>query len=286
MVLTPRRQSTTAAPPAPLAFMRPKLLLPAALPALALVAGLWIHERSVTRALDAELSAARAQHRELVALESERNRLRALLPGADELASLRASLSERDRLAGELAARETISKSSTLPLGTSKPWRSWETHGSSTPGAALETALWAAAGGDTQAFATLIELDPSAREKAARLLAQLPPDTRRTYASPEALVASVSMKNIPLGDAQLTWLHETDADHANLALLLRDPDRTSSPAIASPPGPDDKPPPQLPDAQTNKLTFLSLHRTESGWRLTVPESAIDRIARELSPTGN
>lgn len=260
--------------------MRPKFFLPTAL--LALVAALWFHERSVARDLAARLSAARAQHRELAVLEAERDRLRAMLPGADELAALQAATAERDRLARELAAREAISKSSTLSLGESKSWRNWENHGQSTPRAALETALWAAAGGDTPAFVRLIELDPPAREKAARLLAQLPPDLRRVYASPEALIASVSMKNITLGDAQLTLLRETDADHAHVALILRDPDVPSTPQTPPLAGPNDKPPPARPDSPTKKLAFLSLHRTDSGWHLIVPAAAIDRIAGELT----
>lgn len=263
--------------------MRPKLFLSTAFLALAIVAALWFRERSTTRELASQLSASNAQHRDLLALESQRDRLRAQLPGADELATLQASLAERDRLARELAAREAISKSSTLALGQPKSWRNWENQGHATPRAALETVLWAAAGGDTHAFEAMIELDPATREKAAKLLSRLSTETRRIYPSPEALIASVSMKNIPLADAQLSWFHETDADHAYAALLLRDPDRTSTPSIAPTAGPGDNAPPQLPDTRTNKLTFLSLHRTESGWRLTVPESAIDRIARELAP---
>ncbi len=79
------------------------------------------------------------------------------------------------------------------------------------------------------------------------------------------------------------WLRETDADHAHAALLLRDPDRTATPPVAPAAGPNDKPPPELPDTRMNKLTFLSLHRTASGWHLTVPATAIDRIAQEFAP---
>lgn len=265
--------------------MRARLALLVTGLSLAVVAVRWTAERSTSESLAAQLATLRARNDERVALLSERNRLRAQAPTSAELASLRASLSERDRLLREIAARTPVPSPPTLAVGEMKPWRSWQNHGQSTPGAALETALWAAAGGDVRTFASLLEIDPSTRAKISALLTRLPSVAASAYSGPEALIAAVAMKNIPLADAQLAWLHESDTDHAFLGLLLNDPEHTSTPPAVIVPGPADVPPPALPDSRNSKLTFLALHRSDGAWHLLVPASAIDRVARELGLPG-
>jgi len=92
-------------------------------------------------------------------------------------------------------------------------------------------------------------------------------------------VATVTTKNIPLAEAQIAWLHDSDADHAAVGLLMSNPEGTSALAHRDESG---VPPPMLPENARFKLVTVSLHRTTAGWRLVVPANAIDRIAREFS----
>ena len=120
--------------------------------ALAVVVACWLVERSTAETLRLPLDSARAEARERLALAADLARLHARLPADADLASRRAALAERDRLLRELAAQKNPAATAPFSLGEPTPWRSWQNRGQSTPRATLETALWAAAGGDTRAF--------------------------------------------------------------------------------------------------------------------------------------
>jgi hypothetical protein len=160
----------------------------------------------------------------------------------------------------------------------------WANRGQATAPAAIETMLWAAAGGDVASLAALLELEDATRSKAADLLARLPADARSAFGSPEQLIAIATVKNIPVTEAQVAWFHETDADHAVVGLMLGHAE--ADPATESTGRPTDdrgeQPPPGRPDRSVSKLAYLTLRRAASGdWRLVVPPAAVDRIARQL-----
>jgi hypothetical protein len=138
--------------------------------------------------------------------------------------------------------------------------------------------LWAAAGGDVHALTGLLELTDATRAQAAELLGKLPAELRGAFGSPEELIAIATVKKIPLTEAQVAWFNETDDDHAVIGLMLTSADAEAAPALE---GVEEGKPPMLPERGINKLAYLSLHRTASGWRLVVPATAVDRIAREL-----
>jgi hypothetical protein len=94
------------------------------------------------------------------------------------------------------------------------------------------------------------------------------------------------VKAIPVGEAQVVWQREHDADEASVALWLRNP-ATPAGAVAFAEGEPRRsepglPPPQLRPEAGSGLVFLTLHRREDGWRLRLPAAAIDRIARDLA----
>jgi hypothetical protein len=253
---------------------------------IAAAAAGWFVERTSASRLQTQLDSLRDQHHEFLALRSERARLRGLLPDAIHLTSLNSAMAERDRLRRAIDAAEATLTPAPFSLGEWTPCVLWSNHGQATPRAAVETALWAAAGGDVTAMQSLLELDAAARNKAEKLLEQLPPGARNSYATPEALIASVTMKNIPLTEAQIAWFHESDHDHAAIGVLLGNSDRLPEAAIAIPAGKLDNSPPALSDNRNTRMALLALHRSGSGWRLVVPASAVDRIARELGAPGN
>lgn len=236
-----------------------------------LVAGLligWLVQAGETRRLRAELSLARERQAELAGLREEQRRLQAQQPSAAQLAELQATLDARSRLERELEQR-TVERSQGLHYGEWMPHKAWQNRGAATPRAAVESALWAAAGGDVQALAALIELDPIARERAAALHEAMPAETRRQYATPDALLASLTLPKIPCTEAQLVWSHVAD-DRASIGVMLQPEPPVAPPAAGTSPS-------------LRRLVTLSLHRTEQGWRLVLPAKAVDRLATALMP---
>lgn len=228
--------------------------------------------RATGAQLTAELELARTARQEQMQLEAERDRLRAAQPSADYLAELQRLAAARESLARELETRTPKAKPVALPVGEWTPCAAWQCRGQATPRATVETALWAAAGGDLATLESLLELDDAAQTKAAQWLAELSPAARAAFPSPEALVASCTLKKIPLGDAQVVWLYEADRDHAAVGVMLQPPPRSS------PAAPSGSSQPKV------GLATLTLRRTESGWRMVVPGPAIDRMAREFAAT--
>jgi hypothetical protein len=298
--------------------MRTRLLATSLALAVLATAAAWLIERNSSARLRATLAAARAGQRELAALQAGRNRLAAEQPTTDELAVLRQAAAERDSLVREITARTAQTRPASFVVGEPVPQSSWANRGAATPRAAIETALWAAAGGDLDALKPLLGLPDATREKARALLASLPDDLRSRYATPEDLVAAFTAKDIPLGEAQLTWFNQTGDDDATAGVLIRKPAR---PGEIAPPTPtttraetprelelraalsratsreevvrlatqlrderaarSGREPPQLPDTSRSNLAMVALHREKDGWRLVVPPAAVDRIAREL-----
>jgi hypothetical protein len=170
-----------------------------------------------------------------------------------------------------------------IPLFAQGEWTpsvAWRNEGRATARATVGTFLWAAAGGDLRVLQGILEFDEVSRRKAGELFAQLPPAVRNYYASGEDVVAGVTMKNVPITKAQLMWLHQADADHAVAGLRLTSPEPQPD-AVPTEPRNVPAAPPQLPDRGAQKIVVLSLHRTDAGWRVVIPASAVDRVAGEL-----
>lgn len=239
------------------------------------VLGFWFHERAIAVELENQLADLRQQEKQLSDLRAERDRLSerllAVSPRASDVSSLTA---ERDPI-------EDSVNSEALELGEWTPVSAWKNEGRSTPHATMATFLWAAAGGDLATLQAALEFDDVTRAKALALFNSLPPETRSLYATPEELVASVTIKNIPQTSAQLSWFHQTDPEHATIGVMLAAPesiaaesDSVLEPEVANGP-------PSLANQNPNRLAVLVLRRSTSGWRVVVPVAAIDRIAKEF-----
>lgn len=238
--------------------------------------------RTTQSRLTLALDAARDQQRELARLRAERDRLRGQLPNPSELAALQQAAGEHARVGREIELREAAPPVPPFTPGEWTPSASWSNRGAGTPRAALETALWAAAGGDVSSLSSLLELDAATRAKADALFAKLPLQARLAYPNSEALIASITLGRIPLAEAQIAWFHASDPDHAAAALLLNGTGTLPLTSNGAPsPSPLDSPPPMLPANHDTKLVTLVLHRSATGWRLAVPAEAIDRMSRDL-----
>jgi hypothetical protein len=275
--------------------------------AIVALASVWVVEKLSATRLNVEIDAQREQAHELADLQRERARLRAKQPTAEELETLRAASAEHDRLQTEITARATARAAQpALSLGEWTPAGEWKNRGRTTSLAAVETTLWAAAGGDVAVLKNLLTLPADTREKADALLAQLPADARARYPRAEDLIAGFTVKNVPLGEAQLVWFNQTGEDDAVVCIFLQTPPKpgettgTAATLPATPPpltreeavraalqrkaeraANPNREPPHAPENEKSSATYLSLHRQADGWGLIVPSGAVDKIAKEL-----
>ena len=196
---------------------------------------------------------------------------------AAELERLRGDRAALERLRGEVATlRKSVAETRPsaarrpkategVPLDIEKeivPASAWRNVGYATPVAALETALWAAAGGDTDVLMKSIVLEDGARRQAEALLASLPKEMQARYATPEDLVAFMTAKDVPLEGARiLTFEDQRDGQR-----------QTGNPRAAV----------QLRNAAGSvRQVHIELRETPEGWRLVVPESAVLRYATQV-----
>lgn len=263
--------------------MRLKIILTLILLAVgAAVAAGWRSGHATAGRLQAERDALHREHSELVRLQAERQRLRGAVLEAMQRASLREAEAARAQPPVPVEPPALAAPSVLVP-GEWAASRTWTNRGQATAPEAVETALWAAAGGHVPALAALLELDEVTRGKAADLLARLPAEARQAFGSPEEMIAIATLSNIPQTEAQVAWFNEADEDHAVVGLLLGDAAAgPTTDALRSPAGEAVEAPPALPDRGQSKLTYLTLHRSAAGWRLVVPVTAVDRLARRLS----
>lgn len=252
--------------------------------ALVVVALLWARDRIAATGLQTELAALRLQTGELESLQREHERLRSLQPSADELDLLQRASAEHAAATREIATREPATPrrpADVLAPGEWLPAARWKNVGVATGLAAVQTAIWAAAGGDIGTFISLMRIDDEVRARADALLAQLPAEARGTYPNVEHLLAAFAIKSIPIGEAQLVWHHESGPDDAVVCVFVRTLDALTVPPRASKQGPDPKAPPMAAPSPRTHAAYLSLRRGDRGWQLVVPPSAVANIAKDL-----
>ena len=130
------------------------------------------------------------------------------------------------------------------------------------------------------ALKQLIYVSEETGRAATALLASLPASSRMVYQGPDDLISALTIKRIPLGDAQLVWLNQNDSDHATACVFIKDSLNNIS-ALASSSSDEDPSPPQLPQDKKTSMAYLTLQRDGNRWRLVVPPTAIGALAQEL-----
>ena len=231
---------------------------------------LWWQRESQVR-LRRDLGALREENHELTRLREENRQLAATEPTATELNNLRAdhaaipslraeidAMRERMRRAAEKSAAPSPER---FTAGSKVSAADWKNAGMATPRAALETMLWAAAGGDIDTFASCLFLgEGRLRQPAVALLESLPADKRAQYGTPERLVAFLAIRDVPLGAAQVVEWNEVGGatpHDAFVQLQLSAPDGTT---------------------KDSNLWFTS---QGAGWKLLVPDRVIANYATML-----
>ncbi len=247
--------------------MRPKFrsYLVVTLPAAIVFAGLaWQHHRK--SALRDEIARERARAAVRAQLELEHQTLADAQPSPEELeavlaertavAQLRAeleSIRQRARTSAQSADRTLEPDAPPAPrlAGQVLAHRLWRNAGQSSPQAAFESVLWAAANGNIDALVPLLALDPEARIRADMLFNRLPSSLRDAFGSSTRLVAHLTAKDIPLGSATILNHYSS-------------PEETKVTA-------------QIFDAEgNNKLALFSLRPDQEQWQLVVPGRIVQR----------
>jgi hypothetical protein len=213
----------------------------------------WGIERHTTSELRERLEAIRDQRYELTRLRQERNRLLRLQPGPGEPQQYGVEVHPSGQDAG-IVDEQSDAKTVSLKPGLWASASTWRNQGRATPEAAVETMLWAAAGGDVTSMKDTLVLDRDARLKANEILADLA-STPRQFASVEDLAALVVAGKVPLDSAQIVARQQNQDDQVTEYLRLKNA-----------------------KGQTRQV-FLSLVRAPGGWQLVVPGSALEEFGR-------
>lgn len=173
-----------------------------------------------------------------------------------ELERLRTEVNDLKARTQALASRPKESGGAMAPLALA-PASAWKNSGRATPSTAAETMMWAVDSGDIDALANSITLDQAVREKAQAILARMSEEVRRTYDTPEKLVALLLARE---GDVRaMQVLGERKAgDEALVNLRL-----------------------QKDDGKT-KEEGIRFRRTSDGWRMTVSGKAVDKMGKKLA----
>jgi hypothetical protein len=238
-------------------------------------------EKAAGTVLRAESEHAHLQRAELDALRRQRSRLLALQPTSDEHSQLQSAVAFRaERQRAIENAEHERREARRFPVGEWIPETQWVDCGQSTPRAAVQTMLWASAGGDTGRLASLLHVDEDTRAKLDEVFATLPAHARATYASAEQLLAAFTAKSIPPGDTQIVWQQQSE-ENAVVCFWIKNPAASLSIEAPEKPASDPKVPPMLPPNPKRSQALLALRRFDHGWRIIVPSFAIDGLAREL-----
>ena len=189
--------------------------------------------------------------------------------GADEIAKLREEiaafrkstqvLTEFAQMAQAAAALKSLGGTETTVATKLTASEALRNAGRLTPEAATETVLWAAYGGDVDALSNSFVFTPTAREKAAAWFAALPADTRQQYGSPEKVIALMIAKDAA-GLTGMQVLGQKEIAPDNVGVRVR---------FAS------------ADGKTKDDNLL-MRRVDDGWRMVVPDNAVEKFARQLA----
>lgn len=195
--------------------------------------GVWQHSRA---------AGLRAERDRLVARQLER--ARAAAPRGDatetenELAHLRRQHEEwvraREGLAtieralasenGEIVAPPSSKARHDVPPPLRGPMvknGEWRNAGAASPEAALESFVWAATRGETEALGQLLAIDTTGRRQLADVFGQLSNEARASYGSPENMLATLIAVQVPQDLSAIGPVNSLNLSNGDIALRTR-----------------------------------------------------------------
>jgi hypothetical protein len=226
-----------------------------------------------TEAQRVELARLREEQREAVRLRAEHNRLAAAQPTEAEreqgradraaLVTLQAEVENTRRRVDQVqqTSAEKRAAKERFPVGTVVPASDWRNAGGGTPAAALETVLWAAAGGDVGVFAQRLGFASGVEAAAKALWESLPPRLRSQVHSPAEAIAFFSIKDVPVGSAEVRRWSDSDGPQQQVLVQLSQAGNWS------------------------KQANLTFHRLGGEWKLMVTAPVVARYAALVAADG-
>ena len=179
-----------------------------------------------------------------------------------EIVTLRREVEEAERTKLENAA--TLER---FAVGRTLVAAEWRNSGTATMEAALETALWAGAGGDVETFArTLLFSNRTTLSAAQALRERMPEQARALYDSPERVLAFLAMKDLPLGAVQVRRVDDASPDDP------RDPRRMRHVQLLM----------TTTDRRQKEVSLVLINPGDgAGWKLYVTEPVVAKYAAML-----
>ena len=139
------------------------------------------------------------------------------------------------------------------------PASAWKNAGRGTPSATAETVLWAALAGDVDTLAGALTMSPEVRAKAEAWLAGMGEGARQQYGTPEKVLALLIAKDAAtLSGMQVLGQKELGPDETGVRVRF---------ASA--------------DGKLKENDFRML-RFGDGWRVALPDAAVEKLAKQLS----
>lgn len=197
--------------------------------------GAWQHSRAT--ALHAERDrliarqlgrASAATHRREAALNASTDELARLRRQHEELTRARDNLAMLERAlaseSGELVAPAVPKPhAEALPplRGPMVRNTEWRDAGAASPEAALESFVWAATRGETEALGALLAIDDAGRAELAAAFTQLSDEARASYGSPEAMLATLIAVQVPQDLSAIGPVNSLNLSNGDIALRTR-----------------------------------------------------------------
>ena len=220
-----------------------------------------IWQRQIGAMLKTEVELQREQAKARAQLAADTARLRTGQISAADLEALRGDHAALLRLRGEIDAAKAVEAAKPRApsiLEGPLPASAWRNAGSATPAAALETVLWAAAGGEVDALAGLLRFDVGVRARVDAMFAGLPDSVRTEYGTPERLIAALTARDVPLGKAKLFVTKADFSGDRRMAMQLYET-----------------------EGKAPRGVLFSLRPEGGTWGLVVPTSAVEKYAAML-----
>lgn len=175
-----------------------------------------------------------------------------------EIEQLKADVAAMKGRAQELIRAAQASNPTAAVPNKLVPLSEWKNAGRDTPQAGIETALWAAAGGELDTLAGSLGFTASARQKADALFASMSEATRQQYGSPEKLLALMISKDAAaVSGMQVLGQKEITPDDVAMRVRMANE-----------------------EGKTKDQNFL-LHHANDGWRLTLTDDAVNKFAAQV-----
>lgn len=232
---------------------------------LVLVGGGWLALDAMRLAqMREEIAGLRVDERELARLRTENKRLAAESISPAALEALRADRAAVIRLRAELEALKArpvarVPTPARAPAPEPEPPKTLSATesrnmGRATAGASFETVVWAAGNQDVETLTQSIALDGAALKKADELFARLPPEDRRELETVDRLVAYLTARDVLSAKMSVMAQMPVGDDRHVMKVLVEAADGTK------------------------RMPTFSLRRYPDGWKLVVPEAAIEKYA--------